>query len=409
MLKIHHKNLPSTEIGRSLSKSLEIVLSSASASAFHEITQRSHLFSESEQLGSFLKKNYLAFVIIGIGGSSMGARAITEITGSKKIYFLDNVDSNEFSTVITEIKDVPEKTAFLMISKSGSTIEILWNYSALQNAFKQKFNIDIIKNSFFISELVSNTLSDFARLHKRPLLEIPTDIGGRFSVLTPVGLVIAQICGLDLQKIKIGANNALSSQSLILQFCELIENSFLRNENISLFWFYNSKYRWFGAWLQQLWAESLGKKETRTGEKAPDFSTPMIAIGSSDQHSILQQVVHGPKDKYVCIFDFMTVSRSEWTVPNPLFKEIDFMKDLNYGDLIANQSKATIEALKLNQVSCDLFSVNDQNTAECLGFLFMYFQLVVATLGELHNINAYDQPGVALGKEITLSFLKKRF
>lgn len=387
-------------------KSLDTVISDRSPSAFYKAVDEDHYFTQSEELSLFIKKNYTYFVIIGVGGSSMGSRAIAEMAVTENLIFLDNVDSFEFSVVWNKVSKHINKTAFIVVSKSGSTIEILWNYSQLENLAQANFKKSLIQQSFFISELTSNPLSDFARKHKRPLLEIPIDVGGRFSVLTPVGLVVAGLCGMDIWQLKMGAKQALEAKTLVLQICELFQKSFARGENISLFWFYNSNYRWFGSWVQQLWAESLGKKTDRNGGPAAKFSTPVIAIGSCDQHSILQQVAHGPKDKFVCFFDFKSVQKSEYKVEKVLFKEIDFMQSRQYGELITSQSKATYEALKQNGVSCELFHIDDTDKSQSLGFLFMFFQLVVATIGEHNNINAFDQPGVTLGKEISLKMLK---
>ena len=386
-------------------KSLDTVLSDQSPSAFHKAAEEDHYFKQSEELSLNLRKNYSQFVVIGVGGSSMGSRAIADISGAENLLFLDNVDSSEFAAVWSKISKQLDKTAFIVVSKSGSTIEILWNYSQLENLAQTHFKKSLIQNSFFISELQKNPLSDFARKHERPLLEVPVKVGGRFSVLTPVGLVIAGICGLDVWKMKEGAKEALENKALVMQVCELFQKSFTRKENISLFWFYNSSFRWFGSWLQQLWAESLGKATDRNGKPAPGFSTPVIAIGSGDQHSILQQVAHGPKDKFVCFFNFSSVENSNLKVHNVLFDEIKFMQGRSYGELIACQSKATCEALKQNGVSSELFTVEDSDKSKSLGYLFMFFQLVVATLGEQENVNAFDQPGVALGKEITLKML----
>lgn len=390
-----------------LKKALGTILSDRSGSAFNKIPERSHLFEQSLKLASELKSLYTHFVIIGIGGSSMGARAINEITDSENIFFLDNVDAAEFHLIYSKISPVRKKTAFIAISKSGSTIEVLWNLSTLHHAFQKDHQFDIIQNSYFMSELNDNPLAQFARKHQRPLLEVPIDIGGRFSVLTPVGLVIATLCNLDINKMKIGATQALKSQETIIKISDLFLQSFDRHENITLFWFYNSKYRWFGAWLQQLWAESLGKQTTRDQQPAPAFSTPVIAIGSCDQHSILQQVAHGPKDKFVCIFDFKTVNTSQIKVEKVLFDEINFMNNRQYAELISCQSRATHQALKQNKVSTQLITCDDTDKSENLGYMFMFFQLVVATIGESQNINSFDQPGVALGKEITLQMLKQ--
>ncbi len=379
---------------------------------FTDIPFRETLFSKSHDLAEDIASKYDRIVFIGIGGSSMGARALYEIAGSAAIpiFFLDNVDADQFTKLKNESiysQEVASKTAFLVVSKSGATIEVLWNYSMLDNLLK-KYNLDIKKQSFFVSDLESNPISNLARENKRPLLEIPADIGGRFSVLTPVGLIVAKICGYDLQKIKEGANLCLKKSDLILNCVQSYLDSFSRKEEITLFWFYHSRYRWFGAWLQQLWAESLGKKHDLQGLPAPAFSTPMFAIGACDQHSILQQVAHGVKNKFVCFYSFSSAIKSEFEMTNSSFTDTHFPLGLNYGELIRLQAEATAEALSQNNVSNMSFLVHDQDISIAVGYLFMHFQLVIATLGLHENINPFDQPGVALGKELTLQFLKKQ-
>ena len=233
------------------------------------------------------------------------------------------------------------------------------------------------------------------------MLAVPLDIGGRFSVLTPVGLVVAGLCGYSLNDMKAGASLAVQDEQAVSHAAALFLESFKRGEIITLFWFYNSAYRWFGAWLQQLWAESLGKAPS------PGFSTPITAIGACDQHSILQQVAEGPRNKLVCFYNFTSVEKSRFEMSKFSFTGFDFVIGKNYGELISTQSHATQEALMQNGVSTVSFQVNDENSSFSLGYLFMYFQLVVAILGLHENINPFDQPGVTLGKDLTIKKLKK--
>ena len=372
---------------------------------FTQIPERSHLFDESNNLARKLSTDYSQFVIIGIGGSSMGARAIAEISHAKNIHFLDNVDAVEFENVWSNVISNLKKTAFILVSKSGSTIEILWNYSLIENLMTLA-GLNLIDQSYFITEKVNNPLATLAKKNNRPHLEIPVDVGGRFSVLTPVGLLIAGLCGLSIPDMKVGAAEAVKNKASVVEACDLFLQSFKRNEIITLFWFYHSNYRWFGGWLQQLWAESLGKKTNRLGQKAPDFSTPLTAIGACDQHSILQQVAHGTKNKFVSFYSFTSAEKSQHTVHSNVFPEIQFMNQRPYGDLIHNQARATEKALIQNEVSTAFFHIDDTNKSKTLGYLFMYFQLIVGTLGEHENINAFDQPGVTLGKDLTLELLK---
>lgn len=398
-------------VENSVQTALQEVLNNK-AIGFTSLPNRQELFTKSFDVAQQLISEYTDIVLIGIGGSSMGAHALHEVSGHSKLafHFLENVDSEAFKNLwqkISTSKENLKKTAFLVISKSGSTIEILWNYSTLENLLA-KHDLKLIDQSFFVSDLGSNPISDLARKQQRPLLEVPSDVGGRFSVLSPVGLVIAAVCGFNLEQMRKGAEAAVKNTSAVAQATQLFLNSFKRQEDITLFWFYHSNFRWFGAWLQQLWAESLGKMNTKAGGPAPAFSTPMTAIGACDQHSILQQVAHGPKNKFVCFYSFNTSVESELKFTTTNFQDLKFLEGRNYGDLIKYQALATAEALNKNSVSTAVFNVNNSDKSYSLGYLFMYFQLVVATLGQHENIDAFDQPGVALGKELTLNLLKQK-
>lgn len=372
-----------------------------------------HAMQASQNLAEELCKKYEQFVVIGIGGSSMGARALAEVSANNNLYFLDNVDANELNRILNCLvqnsnsktqQEAFKKTGFLIVSKSGSTIEILWNFSLLEQILREQ-DLNLISQSYFITELTQNPIAELAKKNSRPLLEVPLNVGGRFSVLTPVGLVVAKLCGFNLEKLMAGAQQALQDENAVLASCRLFLDSFKRNESITLFWFYNSNFRWFGAWIQQLWAESLGKLHNNQGQPAPAFSTPMTAIGACDQHSILQQVAHGVKNKFVCIYSFESIEKSNHKLTSVSFNSLQKAIGFNYGDLIACQVQATQEALVQNGVSTQFFKINDGDRDLMMGYLFMYFQLVVAVLGLHENINPFDQPGVALGKELTLKKL----
>lgn len=375
-----------------------------SLSGFPQIPKKTVYFESSQKLADQLLKSYSQFLIVGIGGSSMGARALVEVAGVSNIHFLDNVDAIEFNRLWTQVSQGAHKTAFIFISKSGSTIEILWNYSMLETQLASR-NIQLSGQSFFVTENTDSPLAKMARAHSRPLLEVPLEIGGRYSVLTPVGLLVAALSGYSLSDLKKGAAEAVADEALVLSSCVQFLESFKRGEVITLFWFYSSAYRWFGSWLEQLWAESLGKMNDMSGGPAPGFSTPMTAIGARDQHSILQQVAHGTKNKFVCFFNFLS-SQGGPKMSHLSFDEISFAKHKNYGKLIAKQALATQDALTQNGVSTTSSFIDDGNMSLTMGYLFMHFQLVVATLGLSLNTNPFDQPGVALGKELTLEKLK---
>lgn len=372
---------------------------------YTQLPYRDHLWKTTEQLGQNLRDNYNQLVIVGMGGSSMGPRCLTEIFRVNNILFLDNVDSAEFDHCLSQLTDL-KKTAWIFISKSGTTIEVLTNFEFAEQHYQEN-KINFIQNCYFISEPVDNSLTNLAQANKRPCLEIPVDVGGRFSVLSPVGGVVVSFAGKSLEEFKSGAIEALTSKKEIVTTVASYLASFEKNLSLSVFWFYSSSCRWFGSWLQQLWAESLGKQVNKFGTKSlANFSTPLTLIGSCDQHSVLQQIMDGTKDKFVTFFTFSTSEVSTRKLLKNSFSETSALLNKDYGSLIKAQAESTQLALNQKQIETITLRFGRLNE-KTMGFLFMYYQIVVSLIADYHNINAYDQPGVALGKQLTLDKLNE--
>ena len=362
----------------------------------------------SKKMGQFIKNNYDHLILVGIGGSSMGPRCIAELSFKKNISFLDNIDSIETENILDLIQS-NLKIAWLFISKSGTTIEVLWTLDLILQKYKaqktiQNLDLKFWDHTFFITELTHNTLHQLSIDHNRPCLEIPINVGGRFSVLSPVGIVITEFLDLNSDEFRKGSLTALSDELNVVKISEQFLSSIDRAEIITLFWFYSSRLRWFGQWIQQLWAESLGKEYSKDNLKAFEFSTPMVAIGASDQHSILQQVIEGPKNKFVTIFRFKNIENSVTVITDPQFSQTLNMKGLSFGSLIKAETLATQKALDDHGISTALIEFENLNI-ETLGYLFMFFQMVVSTMADYKNINAYDQPAVEHGKKLIKAYL----
>jgi glucose-6-phosphate isomerase len=181
--------------------------------------------------------------------------------------------------------------------------------------------------------------------------------------------------------------------------------SFEREEWITLFWVYCNRLFTWGLWVQQLWAESLAKKKNRQGQEAPRASTPIALVGANDQHSVLQQVAEGARDKFIW---FMRVRESETAGPvlkKSQFANQTYLEGKSLGALLSAESQATMKALQQNQVQSLCLEVDRLDEAT-MGALFMILELVVGALGEAFDINAFDQPGVELGKRLALEILK---
>ena len=375
---------------------------------FPNLPQRESLWSSSQKLGQELRAGFTDVVVIGIGGSSLGGRVVQEIfqkpNSKHRLHFCDNVDSAEFERMLSGLDDL-NRTAWLAVSKSGSTIETLMAVDLAHNLYQGK-GISFFPNLYMITENKKNPLKDLADQHSRPALEIPLDVGGRFSVLSPVGMVLAAYLGQNVQEFSSGAKKALAQKELIAQVSAFTLDSYDRGEWITLFWFYSSWMKNFGGWLQQLWAESLGKKLDRKGGPASRASTPVAAIGACDQHSILQQVMEGTRDKFVIFTRIKTAEADQFILRSSLFPSQKFLEGKSMGQLLGAEAIATAQSLSESGVSTLTLELNDLS-AQSVGEFFMFWQMVVATLGECLDINAFDQPGVELGKRLARDIISR--
>lgn len=363
---------------------------------FPSLPRRTNLIEETMGLAQKIRAEFTELVIVGIGGSSLGIRALDEILGSPsashRLHFCDNVDPIEFEKLWASISDL-KKTFWVFISKSGSTIETLVAADYIQNKLGASLRAAVI------SESVSNPLTEWAKKYHFPLLEIPKDVGGRFSVLSPVGMFPAAFLGFSIEDFMKGADRALQDRHKVASVMSLVSESFQSQCWITFFFFYNSSYSQMGRWIQQLWAESLGKKVDRQGGRAPRASTPMWGIGACDQHSLLQQLMEGEKDKLIIFNRFKNIENDSKALSSTNFEFQKFFVGRSMGQLLSAQASGTAEALEIEGASVSTLVWSDSRP-ECVGYQFMFWQLVVAGLGESLGINAFDQPGVELGKRL---------
>lgn len=347
-------------------------------------------------------------VVIGMGGSSLGGRALISATpkprGRGTVSFFDNVDSEKFWCWLKGRNDLGS-IHWVLVSKSGNTVETLTMADFIDQQLRQSGHRRLSTVSTVISELRENPLTNWARKEGVPILEIPLDVGGRFSVLTAVGLLPAVFSGLRLDRMQEGAAWALASREAVAQAAAVSLDSFIREEWVTMLWSYADGLRDFGGWWQQLWAESLAKKVNLSGGAAPRVSTPIAAIGACDQHSLLQQVIEGAPDKFIW---FQRVLEGETAGPRlerTLFEGQDLMIGKTLGDLFRAEAEATEQAMRESGIKTARLTTERLDERSLAG-LFMFWQLVVSVMGEIMQINAFDQPGVERGKLIAKSILK---
>ena len=346
--------------------------------------------------------------IIGIGGSTLGTYAIYNFlkksnSYAKKLHFFESTDPMDIKSRLTKL-DL-EDTLFIVISKSGTTIETI----SLFKYFASLVKIDK-SNCVIVSETKSK-LTAFANKNSIKSFEIPENVGGRFSVFSSVGLLPLAIIGVDIDNLLQGAKDIKDSffsqgeyyEPIMQKARFMVENK--SRFNINVIFSYSTALEGFNKWYIQLWGESLGKVNINNTKQS---HTPIGLIGPVDQHSFLQLIAEGKRDKtvtFIKIDDF----EDETTIPKGTlngFDDLDYIDGLHFSQLIEYQANATIQAIEeLKDIPCDVITidkVDEYNIAQ----LMYNFQLLTSVIGKFVQINTYDQPGVEAGKIILKDKLK---
>lgn len=335
-------------------------------------------------------------LVLGIGGSSLGTQVIAECFASSSegnISFLESTDRYRWD-LLRSGGDWRDRH-IVIVSKSGTTLETLTWIERLFHADKDWIKPDKVT---VIASPGSGPLQKWAAQHSIPVLEIPEDVGGRFSVLTPVGMFPAGLLGLGRFEFREGARWALSNVDLAAQLAALVLAGWKKDLWITQLWSYSEALKTFGQWWQQLWSESLAKKVDRKGKPAQRVSTPMSCIGPRDQHSLLQQLMEGYPDKQVLLTRVKSVETAGEQFEAQVFPEMAFHgKTISLGKILGTEARAFEQTLVENKIahaSLELQTLNEQT----LGAFFMLWQMVIALVGEHLNIDTFNQPGVELGK-----------
>ncbi|NOZ84549.1 MAG: hypothetical protein GXP60_07090 [Epsilonproteobacteria bacterium] len=348
------------------------------------------------------KGKWNRFVQIGMGGSVLGAQALCEFLDTpkgKSIEFVDDIDSSYISSLTYS-----PNTCYHIVSKSGSTVETIANFIYLINHFKGDPGKQII-----VSTGSSGFLKDYADNHNIKRFLIPDNVGGRYSVFTPVGMAAASFLEYDIDKIFVGMNRALenliSDTHASPYLLAAIASEFLRKNRRNLVLFcYSEKLLKTVYWFRQLWAESLGKLIDKDGNPIRTGQTPIVAQGTSDQHSQIQLYREGPLDKLFCFFRG-PANRDERLNAGPDFDRFNYLSGYSLNEIKYAEYRATKHSLAEHSpvISIETDSYSEQS----LGLLIMNLMLATAITGELLNIDAFNQPGVELGKRLTKTILTK--
>ena len=326
-------------------------------------------------------KNFKTIVLIGMGGSILGSEAIYNFFKKKikkKFYFFN--DLNENKIIEFKKKENISKTLFIIISKSGNTIETLSNVFSL-NIMKKNS-----KNIILISEKKNNLLFTMSKKLNLFYVEHKTNIGGRYSVLSEVGIIPAYLMGINITKIRSKILDCLkNSNKLFLKDSTIKLATLMRSKKFNnlVFLNYFPELEKFLYWCQQLIAESLGKKN--------QGFLPLISNAPKDHHSLLQLYLDGPKDKFFNIFSLEKNSKSKLKVKTTGISKILDKKKIS---TIKNaQKKALIKAFIRKKIPFREFKIKKENE-EVLGQLFSLFIVETIIVGKLLKINPFDQPAV---------------
>ena len=341
---------------------------------------------------SFSKKKILKykkfnnFNIIGIGGSSLGIEAIYNFLGfkiKKKFYFYNNIDSNKF----LEKKKI--KALNIIISKSGNTLETISNFNILNNK----------KNNLFISQKSDNYLRKLANKLKCEVLEHRNYIGGRYSVLSEVGMLPSILMGLKEKKFK-NFDNLIKNTKFIDGLIDSVSSTifYVKNKKFnSVVLNYDERSQELFKWYQQLLAESLGKKSKGL--------LPIISTMPKDNHSLMQLYLDGPKTSFYTFFDVLE-KKSPRINNSLILNSHNYLKNKSFLDIKIAQKKATQNVFKNKKIPFRSFDVLNRSE-NSLGEIFTFFMLETILLGYALKVNPFDQPSVELIKLETNKILKK--
>lgn len=343
-------------------------------------------------------------VVIGIGGSSLGVKALDSFLSvqnevERLLWFVENSDPTDIARTFDMLER--DSSLFIVISKSGSTIETTSAFKAAIAHFGLDLGGADRERVICITD-EGSSLGAFANFHGIKQFNIPANVGGRFSVLSAVGVVPLTLAGYDVKSVLAGADALQTSffkgdeEHLMLKAAFVAQQTPERSMNV-LFSYANALDD-FTKWYVQLWGESLGKFD-RSGKRTG--LTPIGQIGAVDQHSFLQLIIEGPHDKTVTFVNMESFGET-LEIPDITLEHIEktnFVNGHSFTELINAQCDATMQSVRQSGTPVDKITFSGF-VGEDAGAFIMYYELLTSVVGVMLDVNTYDQPGVELGKKI---------
>ncbi len=388
---------------------------------FFELPERTALLDQTLNFVEQVRGRYKDIVLLGIGGSALGPVALRNALrpphwntlddaardGFPRLHVLDNVDPVTVGAVLDRVQF--NDTLFLVVSKSGGTAETMSQYLIVRGMLIEQ-GLPLAEHLVFVTDPEKGALRPIAEKEGIPALDIPPDVGGRFSVLTPVGLLPAALIGIDVRALLRGAGlmesrcrtkvvteNPAAAYALLQYMADTT-----RGRRVHVLMPYSDALRDIAGWFVQLWAESLGKVTPSGDHVGP---TPVPAVGATDQHSQVQLFMEGPHDKTVT---FVAVRKGgrDLTIPalHSDVADLSYLGGRTLGELLDTERRATAGALASRGRPSVTLEMERVDASE-LGELLMLFSIATAYAGALYGVNAFDQPGVEQGKLFTYGIM----
>ncbi len=388
---------------------------------FVDLPENKSLLEQVTRYAASARGKYDDVVILGIGGSALGPIALRTALrpsgwnmlderardGYPRLHVLDNVDPETIAALLGRLPFA--RTLFIVTSKSGGTAETMAQFLIVHDRLLRE-GLDVARHFVFVTDPKSGALRPLAERLGVTALDIPANVGGRFSALTPVGTLPAALIGIDVKSLLAGAGamaercttpDLTKHPAGLYALLQWLADTRLK-KSIAVFMPYSDPLRDFAAWFVQLWAESLGKLRS---DGTSVGSTPLAALGATDQHAQVQLFMEGPADKTVT---FVTVKERGADVVIPAgfsdVTELGYLGGHSLGELIDIEQLATAGALAKRgrpNMTIRLDRVDPANVGE----LMMFLELATAYAGQLYGIDAFNQPGVELGKQFAYALL----
>lgn len=397
----------------------------AGKTPYRELPHRMDIAQQVKELAADVIEGCENFVVLGIGGSALGNIALQTALNpymynideaqrrGPRLFVFDNVDPGQLASFLDWVGHRLDSTIFNVISKSGRTAETASQFLIVSKMLLEKLGPDGLKNQVVATtDRAEGTLRKIADEAHLRCLEVPDGVGGRFSVLSAVGLFSAAVCGIDIDALLAGARDMdqrVSEEDFMKNPAAINAainyHYYNRGKRISVMMPYNYALKDLADWYRQLWAESLGKANDLSGSQVHVGPTPVKALGTTDQHSQVQLYREGPNDK---LFTFLQVENFEKDIaigPAPeCAPELGYLGDAKLSKLLNSEKTATEYALLRDKRPCVTIGFDAVNAYTVGQFIYLY-EVTTSLAGALFGINTYDQPAVELGKEATFALM----